>query len=67
VQAIDAPTVRRLFETKAFAMLLNEGLIGQDLVSKILSSWKHTGFDVFCGLPAQDVKKDMGALDSAGF
>ena len=40
--AIDAKTVRELFEAKVFSMLREKGLVSQEIVDKI-RSWKHTG------------------------
>ncbi len=42
--AIDAKTVREVFEAKVFSMLREKGLINHEIVDKI-RSWKHTGFD----------------------
>ena len=39
--AIDAKTVRELFEAKVFSMLLEKGLIGHELVEKIRSVEAH--------------------------
>jgi hypothetical protein len=48
-----APAFRRkdlemLFRHKVFKMLLSKGKITEDLVGMLLS-WRHSGFNVFCG------------------
>ena len=37
-----------IFRHKALRMLLNKGKITQELIA-MLSSWRHSGFNVFCG------------------
>jgi hypothetical protein len=37
-----------MFRYKVLKMLLNKGKIMQEIVT-MLSSWRHTGFNVFCG------------------
>ena len=37
-----------LFQHKVFRMLLNKGKIRQELIA-MLSRWRHSGFNVFCG------------------
>ena len=54
--AIDAKTVRELFEAKVFSMLLDKGLIGHELLEK-LRSWKHTGFDFWIGPELTNAKE----------
>ena len=49
-----APVVVRkefeeIFRHKVFRMLLSKGKITEELVS-MLMSWRHSGFNVFCGL-----------------
>jgi len=40
--------LEEIFRHKVFKMLLSRGKITQDLVSMLLS-WRHSGFNVFCG------------------
>jgi len=40
--------LEKIFRHKIFKMLLSKGKITQDLVS-MLMSWRHSGFNVFCG------------------
>jgi len=40
--------LEEIFRHKVFKMLLSKGKITQDLVSMLLS-WRHSGFNVFCG------------------
>ncbi|MBI2839367.1 MAG: hypothetical protein HYX75_13710 [Acidobacteria bacterium] len=54
--AIDAKTVRELFDAKVFSMLRDKGLICHENVDKI-RSWKHTGFDAWIGPPITDTKE----------
>ena len=37
-----------IFRHKIFRMLLNKGKITKEMI-KMLSAWKHSGFNVFCG------------------
>jgi hypothetical protein len=48
-----APTVKlkyleKIFRSKIFTLLLAKGKITPDLI-KLLKSWRHSGFQVFCG------------------
>jgi len=40
--------LEEIFRHKVFKMLLSKGIITQDLVNMLLS-WRHSGFNVFCG------------------
>jgi hypothetical protein len=40
--------IEEIFRHNVFKMLLSKGIITQDLVSMLLS-WRHCGFNVFCG------------------
>ena len=40
--------MEKIFRHKVFKMLLSKGKITQDLVN-MLMSWRHSGFNVFCG------------------
>ena len=40
--------LEEIFRHKVFKMLLSKGKITQDLVN-MLMSWRHSGFNVFCG------------------
>ena len=40
--------LEEIFRHKVFKMLLSKGIITQDLVTMLLS-WRHSGFNVFCG------------------
>ena len=37
-----------IFRHKVFRMLLKKGKISEEMV-RMLSAWKHSGFNVFCG------------------
>ena len=37
-----------IFRHKALRMLLNKGKITQEMIA-MLSTWRHSGFHVFCG------------------
>ncbi|MDP2725496.1 MAG: transposase, partial [Syntrophales bacterium] len=37
-----------IFRHKVFRMLLNKGKITQEMIT-MLSTWRHSGFHVFCG------------------
>jgi hypothetical protein len=40
--------LEEIFRHKVFKMLLSKGIITRDLVNMLLS-WRHSGFNVFCG------------------
>ena len=40
--------IEEIFRHNVFKMLLCKGIITQDLVNMLLS-WRHSGFNVFCG------------------
>ena len=40
--------LEKIFRHKVFKMLLSKGKITEDLVNMLLS-WRHSGFNVFCG------------------
>lgn len=41
--------LEEIFRHKVFKMLLSKGKITEDLI-KMFISWRHSGFNVFCGL-----------------
>ena len=41
-------TLEEIFRYKVFKMLLSKGKITEDLI-QMLMSWRHSGFNVFCG------------------
>ena len=45
---IDTVSLEKLFVHKIFKMLLKKGLITERVI-ELISSWKHTGFGVYCG------------------
>jgi hypothetical protein len=44
----DTKHLEEIFRYKVFKMLLTKGIITKDLVNMLLS-WRHSGFNVFCG------------------
>lgn len=49
--------LEKIFRYKVFKMLLSKGKITQDLVNMPLS-WRHSGFNVFCGPRIHPREKD---------
>jgi len=45
---LDAQALEKLFQHNVFKMLLSKGKITQELVD-MLMSWRHSGFNVYCG------------------
>jgi hypothetical protein len=45
---LDLKKLEAIFRHKVFKMLLAKGRIAQDLIA-MLSNWRHSGFQVFCG------------------
>ena len=45
---IDTASLEKLFIHKIFKMLLEKGLITERIV-EVISSWRHSGFGVYCG------------------
>jgi len=45
---LDMKKLESIFRHKVFKMLLAKGRITQDLIA-MLSNWRHSGFQVFCG------------------
>jgi hypothetical protein len=45
---LELKKLEAIFRHKVFRMLLNKGKITKDLIA-MLSSWRHSGFQVFCG------------------
>lgn len=45
---IDTASLEKLFIHKIFKMLLSKGLITERVI-ELISSWRHTGFGVYCG------------------
>jgi hypothetical protein len=50
----------KIFRHNVFKMLLSRGIITQDLVNMLLS-WRHSGFNVFCG--PRIYPKDKNAME----
>ena len=46
--ALELKKLEAIFRHKVFRMLLNRGKITKEMVA-MLSTWKHSGFNVFCG------------------
>ena len=46
--SIDTALLEKLFIHRIFKMLLRKGLITERVI-ELISSWKHTGFGVYCG------------------
>ena len=44
----ETKAIEEIFRHNVFKMLLSKGIITQDLVNMLLS-WRHSGFNVFCG------------------
>ena len=60
----DFPRQGGIFDRhKVFKMLLSKGKITQDLVN-MLMSWRHSGFNVFCGPRIQPGKEEAMASGS---
>jgi hypothetical protein len=53
----EAKDLEHIFQHKLLKMLLSKGKITQDLVN-ILLSWRHSGFNVFCGPRIYPREKD---------
>ena len=53
---IDRDTVEKIFQATVFALLLEKGLIGPELVTK-MRSWHHSGFNMIGG----DLGRSSGA------
>jgi len=45
---LELKKLEAIFRHKVFRMLLNKGKITEEMV-RMLSTWKHSGFNVFCG------------------
>ena len=45
---LELKKLEAIFRHKVFRMLLNKGKITEEMV-RMLSAWKHSGFNVFCG------------------
>jgi hypothetical protein len=45
---LDLKKLEAIFRHKVFKMLLAKGRITRDLIA-MLSNWRHSGFQVFCG------------------
>jgi len=45
---LELKKLEAIFRHKVFKMLLKKGKITEEVV-KMLSAWKHSGFNVFCG------------------
>ena len=46
--SLDLKKLEAIFRHKVFKMLLAKGRITKDLIA-MLSNWRHSGFQVFCG------------------
>ena len=46
--SIDTASLEKLFIHKIFKMLMSKGLITQRVI-ELISSWRHSGFGVYCG------------------
>jgi hypothetical protein len=57
ISAADLKIIDKLFAASVFRMLLKEGMISKELVEK-MSSWKHSGFNVYCGNPIKAEDED---------
>ncbi len=47
-KSIDTASLEKLFVHKIFKMLLAKGFITEKIID-LISSWRHTGFSVYCG------------------
>ncbi|MBI2839333.1 MAG: transposase [Acidobacteria bacterium] len=52
---IHRDTVEKVFQAKVFALLLEKGLIGPELVTK-MKSWRHSGFNIYLGPAIQKIE-----------
>ena len=50
INTADIKAIEKLFAALVFKMLLEEGMISEELVEN-MRSWKHSGFSVHCGEP----------------
>jgi len=46
--SFETKQLEEIFRPKVFKLLLSKGKITQDLVN-MLMSWRHSGFNLFCG------------------
>ena len=46
--SLELKKLEAIFRHKVFRMLLNKGKITQEMIA-MLSTWRHSGFHVFCG------------------
>jgi hypothetical protein len=53
----DPQALEEIFRHKVFRLLISKGKITEDIV-KLLKSWRHSGFHVFCGNRIQPGDKD---------
>jgi hypothetical protein len=53
----DPQALEEIFKHKVFRLLISKGKITEDMV-KLLKSWRHSGFHVFCGNRIQPGDKD---------
>ena len=45
---LELKKLEAIFQHKMFKMLLNKGKITKEMIA-MLSTWRHSGFHVFCG------------------
>jgi len=48
IPPLELKKLEAIFRHKVFRMLLDKGRLTQEMIA-MLSSWRHSGFDVFCG------------------
>jgi hypothetical protein len=46
--ALDTEPLEKIFQHKVLGMLLRKGKIAKE-VAKLILSWRHSGFNVYCG------------------
>ena len=63
--SLEMKKLEAIFRHKVFKMLLLRGRITKDLMA-MLSTWRHSGFKVFCGQGAfpQDSRKSETSTNS---
>jgi hypothetical protein len=62
-QPLELKKLEAIFRHKVFKMLLKKGKITEEMI-RMLSAWKHSGFNIFCG--NRIAPKDETAMEKLG-
>jgi hypothetical protein len=65
---LELKKLETIFRHKIFRMLLNKGKITEEMI-RMLSAWKHSGFNVFCGnriSPNDNLPRTYAVFGSGG-